>query len=77
MVILRLSLAVFTKAVVAIYVVFVPAVAVGAFGVPVKVGELVGALPLARSYAAFTADGVAAMPSPVDEEELVASDNFT
>ena len=37
------AVAVFTKAVVAICVVFVPAVAVGAVGVPVSAGETSGA----------------------------------
>jgi hypothetical protein len=39
----RAAVAACTKAVVAIWVVFVPAVAVGAAGVPVKVGEASGA----------------------------------
>ena len=41
---IALSIAVFTKAVVAICVVFVPALAVVDFGVPVNVGEAVFAI---------------------------------
>jgi hypothetical protein len=40
---LLVGIAAATKAVVAIWVVFVPAVAVGAAGVPVKVGDASGA----------------------------------
>ena len=43
-VIALLVIAAWTKAVVAIWVVLVPAVAVGAVGIPVKAGELNGAL---------------------------------
>jgi hypothetical protein len=44
-----------TNAVVAICVVFVPAVAVGAAGTPVKVGEAVGAAPETSATASVTA----------------------